>query len=140
MKYVALTEEKIEIEPLFAKLINPKYGAINTFTGTIREWTGEVHTEKIRYTAYAEMALKEMERLAISVEEKYDASVVVVHRLGELELSDIAVFIGVSTAHRAESYEASRLIIEELKKCVPIWKEEFDTDKIRWGGSTRHEN
>ncbi|EUJ33055.1 molybdenum cofactor biosynthesis protein E [Listeria floridensis FSL S10-1187] len=116
MKYVALVEEKIEIEPLFTKLIDKEFGAVNTFIGTIREWTGEIRTEKISYTAYREMAVKELTRLAADVEEKYEANVVVVHRLGELGLSDIAVFIGVATKHRHESYEGSRYIIEELKK------------------------
>ncbi|KMT61146.1 molybdenum cofactor biosynthesis protein E [Listeria fleischmannii 1991] len=134
MRRVELTYDKIAIEPLFQFLIDPKYGGINTFTGTIREWTGEIQTERIRYSAYIEMAQLEMEKLAKDVEEKFDARVVIVHRLGELALSDIAVFIGVATKHRAESYEGSRYIIEQLKNQVPIWKEEFDTDKVRWGG------
>ncbi len=134
MKRVELTHEKIEMAPLYDFLMDAKYGGINTFIGTIREWTNDVRTERMRYTAYEEMALLEMDKLAQFVEDKFDANVAIIHRLGDLEISDIAVFIGVATKHRAESYEGSRYIIEQLKKSVPIWKEEFDTDKVRWGG------
>lgn len=135
MKYVALQHEKIEIEPLSDKLINKNHGGINIFIGTIREWTGDIQTEEINYTAYEEMAMQELEKLAQEVEANWTADVVVVHRLGLLKLTDIAVFIGVSTPHRAACYEASRYIIERLKERVPIWKEEKDTDKTRWGGA-----
>ncbi|WP_163652456.1 molybdenum cofactor biosynthesis protein MoaE [Listeria sp. PSOL-1] len=134
MIHVELTTSEIKIEPLYQKLIDPKFGGMNVFCGTIREWTGDVQTKRIRYTAYEAMALSELEKMANEVADKYQANVVIVHRLGLLNLTDIAVFIGVATGHRAESYEASRSIIESLKEKVPIWKEEFDTDKIRWGG------
>ncbi|MBC1377230.1 molybdenum cofactor biosynthesis protein MoaE [Listeria innocua] len=138
MKYVALQHEKIEIGPLSEKLINKNHGGINLFVGTIREWTGDIQTEEIRYTSYEEMALKELNNLATEVETKWGADVVIVHRLGLLEITDIAVFIGVSTPHRAACYEGSRYIIERLKERVPIWKEEKDVDQIRWGGIDAH--
>ncbi|WP_099224162.1 molybdenum cofactor biosynthesis protein MoaE [Listeria costaricensis] len=137
---VFLTEKEIDISACYQHLVDPRFGGINIFVGTIREWTGEVQTKAIRYTAYREMAEKEMELLAREVEAKYAASVVIVHRLGELRLSEPAVFIGVATAHRAESYEGSRYIIEMLKKRVPIWKEEIDTDGVRWGGAMRDDD
>ncbi|MBC6310345.1 molybdenum cofactor biosynthesis protein MoaE [Listeria sp. FSL L7-1582] len=131
---VRLQQDPIDVGSTYQELVNAKFGAVNMFVGTIREWTGDIQTEKIRYTAYKEMAIKELSKLAHEVEAKYDADVVVIHRLGELELTDIAVFIGVATPHRAASYEGSRFIIENLKKRVPIWKEEVDTDRVRWGG------
>lgn len=115
MKYVALQHEKIEIGLLSEKLINKNHGGINLFVGTIREWTGDIQTEEIRYTSYEEMALKELNKLATEVEAKWGADVVIVHRLGLLQITDVAVFIGVSTPHRAACYEGSRYIIERLK-------------------------
>ncbi|MBC1512689.1 molybdenum cofactor biosynthesis protein MoaE [Listeria booriae] len=131
---VRLQHEPIDVGSTYQQLVNARFGAVNMFVGTIREWTGDIQTKTIHYTAYKEMALKELSKLANEVEEKFDADVIVIHRLGELQLTDIAVFIGVATPHRAASYEGSRFIIEELKKRVPIWKEEVDTDRIRWGG------
>lgn len=71
MKYVALQHEKIEIGPLSDKLINKNHGGTNLFVGTIREWTGDIQTEEIRYTSYEEMALKELTKLAVEVETKW---------------------------------------------------------------------
>ena len=54
--------------------------------------------------------------------------IVVVHRLGKLKVGDISVAIAVSSPHRANSYEASRFIIEEIKRRLPIWKKELYSD------------
>ena len=55
------------------------------------------------------------------------------HRIGDLTIGDVSVAIAVSTPHRAESYEASRFIIEELKKRLPVWKREHYTDgAVEW--------
>jgi molybdopterin synthase catalytic subunit len=58
--------------------------------------------------------------------------VAVVHRVGRLELGDAAVAIAVSAAHRAEAFEACRWVIDTLKRCVPIWKQEHFTDGSTW--------
>ncbi|KAB7707567.1 molybdenum cofactor biosynthesis protein MoaE [Bacillus aerolatus] len=131
---IKLQHTPIDVNYHFQKILNPHHGGNNMFVGTIRDITGTIKTSAIEYYAYEEMAIKEMEKLAQEVEAKYNADVVVVHRLGMLDISDIAVFVGVSTPHRDESYQGSRYIIEELKKRVPIWKKEFDEDKVRWGG------
>jgi molybdopterin synthase catalytic subunit len=50
--------------------------------------------------------------------------IAVVHRVGELQVGDVSVAIAVSSAHRAEAYDASRYVIEEIKKRLPVWKHE----------------
>lgn len=139
MALIKLQTEAIDVEGYYQQLKDPKFGGIVTFIGTIREWTGEVHTEKIEYTAYHEMAIKELEKLAAPVEEK-GARVIIVHRLGELAITDEAVFIGVATPHRKAAFEGCQYIIDRLKETVPIWKKEVDTDDVRWGGTTNGEN
>ncbi|SFE52930.1 molybdenum cofactor biosynthesis protein MoaE [Alteribacillus iranensis] len=131
---VKLQYEPIDIGEFFNKISNPHHGGNNLFAGTIRDITEDVQTTAIEYYAYEEMAIQELRSLAEEVESRFKADIIVVHRLGRLEVSDIAVLIGVSTPHRPEAYEGSRYIIEELKKRVPIWKKEFDHDKVRWGG------
>jgi len=54
----------------------------------------------------------------------------VVHRFGELKIGDISVGIAVSSPHRAEAYEASRFVIEEIKKRLPVWKKEYYVDGV----------
>ena len=58
----------------------------------------------------------------------------IVHRIGKLEISDIAVVIAVASPHRAESYEASRYAIERIKEIVPIWKKEYWVNGEEWIG------
>ncbi|MGM0212699.1 molybdenum cofactor biosynthesis protein MoaE [Enterococcus sp. AZ109] len=135
MAIIKLQKQPIDVKEYYQQLKDPAHGGIVTFCGTIREWTGEVHTTQIVYTAYEEMAIKEMEKLAHEVE-KLGSRVIIVHRLGALAVEDEAVFIGVASPHRKAAFEGCEYIIDHLKQTVPIWKKEIDTDKIRWGGSS----
>ncbi|APX72673.1 molybdenum cofactor biosynthesis protein MoaE [Companilactobacillus allii] len=130
---IEITQEPINTEKLTQSLIHSEYGGVDIFIGNIRRFTDDIETEKIEYTTYKKMAEKEMQKLADKVLSK-GMDVVMVHRIGELQLGDIAVFIGVSAPHRAEAFENCQFLIDELKKTVPIWKKEYDRDKIRWGG------
>jgi molybdopterin synthase catalytic subunit len=79
------------------------------------------------------MALKQMEGLASEALEKFRVrDVALVHRLGRLEIGETSVLIVVTSAHRAAAYEASRWLIDTLKKTVPIWKKEFFVDGAVW--------
>lgn len=133
MSLVKIVDKPIDVDSLTKSLIHNEYGGIDTFLGTIREFTGDIQTEKIEYTTYKKMAEKEMQKLADIVLAK-GMDVVMVHRVGELQLGEIAVFIGVAAPHRAEAFENCQMLIDRLKKTVPIWKKEYDKDKIRWGG------
>lgn len=102
------------------------------FVGTVRQWTGQVETLKIEYSTYQPMAERQLNKLAAPIEEQ-GGRVVVAHRTGVLKLTDIAVFVGVAAVHRAEAFRWCQQMIDALKTEVPIWKKEYDTDKIRWG-------
>lgn len=132
MSYIRITDQPIEVGPLYEKLVAPEYGGIDIFVGTVRQWTGPIETTRIEYTAYQPMAERELEKLAAPIEAA-GGQVVVVHRIGNLALTDIAVFVGVAAPRRAEAFAWCRTVIDTLKQEVPIWKKEYDTDKIRWG-------
>ena len=132
MYYLKISKDPIDVNFLYQKLLAPEYGGICMFAGTVRQWTGEIETKKIEYTAYQEMAEKELNKLAEPIEQA-GGRVVVVHRLGVLGISDTAVFVGVATPRRAEAFKDCHYVIDTLKKDVPIWKKEYDTDKVRWG-------
>ncbi|MCD2255664.1 molybdenum cofactor biosynthesis protein MoaE [Agrilactobacillus fermenti] len=133
MAYVAITDTPIDVTELYHKLVDPKFGGIVTFVGIVREWTDAIQTKSITYTAYQEMAVKQMAQMAAKVEAT-GSRVVMVHRIGHLELTEAAVFIGVAAPHRKAAFQQCEALIDELKQTVPIWKEEFDADKTRWGG------
>ncbi|MCO4760439.1 MAG: molybdenum cofactor biosynthesis protein MoaE [Myxococcales bacterium] len=108
-------------------------GGICTFTGIVRDHSQGKQVAFLDYEAHVPLAEKELERIvaeAIALHGLVDARAI--HRIGHLEIGEVAVDIAVSSAHRAESYEGCRHIIEELKKSVPIWKKETDTAGSSW--------
>lgn len=132
MAYLRISNSPLPVNDLYQRLKDPKYGGIVTFIGTVRQWTGQIETKQIEYTAYEAMAKTQLAKLAEPIE-KQGGRVVIAHRTGRLELTDEAVFVGVAAAHRAEAFKWCEYLIDTLKKDVPIWKKEIDTDKIRWG-------
>lgn len=132
MAEIKITDHPIEVDQFYAKLVAPQYGGINMFVGTVRQFTGSIETLKIEYSAYQPMAEKQLAKLAAPIEAA-GGRVVIVHRVGELALTDVAVFVGVAAPHRAEAFKWCRYLIDTLKQEVPIWKKEFDTDQVRWG-------
>lgn len=133
MTHIAITHQPLDAAVLMQTLMAPQYGGIDIFIGTVRQMTGEIETTAIDYSAYVPMAIKEMQKLAAPYLAQ-GFEVTMVHRIGHLELGDLAVFIGVAAPHRAEAFAACRDLIDRLKQTVPIWKKEYDTDKIRFGG------
>jgi molybdopterin synthase catalytic subunit len=130
-----ITKDPISIESLVKKVTHPHAGAINTFIGTVRELTKGKRTLYLAYEAYEPMAEKKLKQIGDEIQEKWsEARVAISHRIGRLDISDIAVVIAVSTPHRNDSYEASRYAIERIKEIVPIWKKEHWEDGEKWIG------
>ncbi|GEN52910.1 molybdenum cofactor biosynthesis protein MoaE [Halobacillus faecis] len=133
-----ITSEPLEIEEVTKRVIRREAGAVNTFIGTVREFTKGKRTLYLQYETYKEMAEKKLEQIAKEMERQWpSAEVVIAHRIGRLEITDIAVIIAVSTPHRNDSYEASRYAIERIKKIVPIWKKEHWEDGEEWIGDQK---
>jgi molybdopterin synthase catalytic subunit len=79
------------------------------------------------------MALRQMQALAEEAITVHGVrQVAMVHRLGRLAVGETSVLIAVSSAHRAQAFEACRWLIDTLKKTVPIWKKEFFEDGAVW--------
>jgi molybdopterin synthase catalytic subunit len=134
-KRFLITKEAISIEEIVNLVVNPNAGAINTFIGTVREFTKGKQTLSLQYDAYIPMAEKKLAQIGDEIEEKWPGSeLAITHRIGHLTISDIAVVIAVATPHRAESYEASRYAIERIKEIVPIWKKEHWENGEEWIG------
>ncbi|WP_226658577.1 molybdenum cofactor biosynthesis protein MoaE [Pseudalkalibacillus hwajinpoensis] len=135
MEMYKITSDEIDVNQVITSVIRPEAGAINTFIGTVREFTGNKQTVSLQYEAYPSMAEKQLKRIGIEIREKWpNVQTSIVHRIGKLAISDMAVVIAVASPHRAESYEASRYAIERIKEIVPIWKKEYWTDGEEWIG------
>lgn len=130
-----ITDKPINTNEVVELVVRREAGAINTFIGTVREFTKGKKTLYLKYEAYVEMAEKKLAQIGDEIQQKWpDAKTAIVHRVGHLDISDIAVVIAVSTPHRADSYEASRYAIERIKEIVPIWKKEHWEDGQEWIG------
>ncbi|WP_054949620.1 molybdenum cofactor biosynthesis protein MoaE [Numidum massiliense] len=135
MTYCAITNERIRIEDVVAAVSNPLAGAVCTFIGTVRELTGDKKTLYLQYEAYTEMAERKLKQIAAEIKEQHaGAKVAIVHRIGRLDIEDVAVAIAVATPHRPEAFAACRYAIERLKEIVPIWKKEHWADGSFWVG------
>ena len=119
---------------LLEEVANTRNGATVLFVGTVRDVNDGEPVTGLDYSAYSQMATRELESIAREASARWKTpDVVVEHRIGALELGDASVVIAVAHPHRGEAYEASRYIIEELKKRLPIWKKEhYVSGKAEW--------
>ena len=104
------------------------------FTGVVRNHNQGRAVGGVRYDAYEEMATQVLTQIVEEATRLVGSDhIAVVHRVGELTVGDVSVAIAVSSPHRAEAFEASRFIIEEIKKRLPVWKKErYDDDVEEW--------
>jgi molybdopterin synthase catalytic subunit len=130
-----IVEHPICVEEVIKKVARREAGAITTFLGTVREWTKGRQTIYLEYQAYKPMAEKMLAQIGEEIEEKWnDTKIAITHRIGRLDISEIAVAIAVSSPHRKEAYEANEYAIERIKEIVPIWKKEHWEDGETWIG------
>lgn len=131
-----ITREPIKVEEIYEKVVRREAGAVTVFIGTVRELTHGKTTLYLEYEAFESMALKKMEQIIKEMKERWPIlDVAMIHRVGRLEISDIAIAIAVSSPHRPEAYEANRYALERVKELVPIWKKEHWEDGEKWIGN-----
>ncbi len=124
-----ITNKPIDIIKLEATLNDPACGGVVTFSGKVRNHHEGRSVERLSYEAFIPMAQKELEKITDEAMQRFGvAQVQIVHRVGELAIGDVAVWIGVQSPHRAEAFAACQYAIDELKTRAPIWKKEFYAD------------
>ena len=117
---------------MLAKVARDANGATVLFIGTVRDINDGRPVSGMEYTAYRAMAERELADIACEARDRFATDdIAIEHRLGTLDLGDASVAIAVAHPHRGAAYDASRYIIEELKKRVPIWKLEHYVDGTR---------
>lgn len=135
-----LVREPIDPLAVMRRVSAPANGAVILFLGAVRQVNDGRAVSGIDYAAYEEMALSELSSIAAEAAQRFETSdVAVEHRLGTLAVEEISVAIAVGHPHRDEAYAASRWVIEELKRRVPIWKREHYSDGTReWVDPSGH--
>lgn len=128
----AIVSVAIDPAALLAEVTTDGTGATTLFLGTVRDVNEGRPVTGIEYSAYTAMAADELHRIAHEAVDRFDGvNVAVEHRIGTLGLQEISVAIAVAHARRNPALDASRFVIEELKRRVPIWKCEQYVDGTR---------
>ena len=129
MTWSAVTQDPIAPGDVLERIGSDEDGAALLFLGVVRDHADGRPVSGMRYDAYAEMAEEVLDAIAQEAADRLGTDrVAVVHRYGELSIGEVSVAIAVSSPHRAEAYEASRYVIEEIKKRLPVWKKEHYSD------------
>ena len=120
-----LSETPIDVARLRAGVLDPRAGGYASFEGWVRDHHAGRAVDGLDYEAYATLAEREGERIIAEAKARFDViDARCVHRVGTLAIGDLAVWVGVSAAHRGAAIDACRYIIDETKRRVPIWKRE----------------
>jgi molybdopterin synthase catalytic subunit len=124
-----LSEIPIDGAVLVRELAQARAGACVTFEGWVRDHNEGRAVLRLGYQAYAALAQTEGERILTEARAKFAIlDVRCAHRVGTLEIGELAVWVGVSAAHRSPAFDACRYVIDEVKRRVPIWKNEHYAD------------
>lgn len=125
----AIVRRAIDVTALMAEVHETGNGATLVFLGTVREVNDGRAVTGIEYSAYGEMAERELAAIALECAATFDIThLVAEHRLGEMTLGDVSIAIVVAHPHRADAYDASRFVIEAVKRRLPVWKREGYVD------------
>jgi molybdopterin synthase catalytic subunit len=115
----------IDGNALRAELLDPHCGGFTCFEGWVRNHNEGQEVRHLEYEAFEALGVREGERIMAEAAQRFGVTqALCVHRVGDLQLGDIAVWVGVAAAHRDEAFKACRFIIDEVKHRVPIWKKE----------------
>ena len=122
----ALSPTPIDIVALRAAMADVRAGGFVSFEGWVRDQNDGRPVLRLDYEAFAPLAEKEGTRILEETRRNFAVfDIRCVHRIGRLELGDLAVWVGVSAQHRGAAFDACRFVIDEVKSRVPIWKKEF---------------
>ena len=135
-----ITEEPILPNKFFSFSVNPSCGAAASFMGIVRDHDEGKRVKKLHYECYSSMAEKMIGKLIAEAYGRWDIKEIrVLHRIGTLEIGEIAVAIAVSSAHREEAFQGCRFLIESVKQEVPIWKKQIFEDGSQEWVACHHE-
>jgi molybdopterin synthase catalytic subunit len=131
-----IRDEPLSVDEVLAAVADPAAGGVVSFTGLVRATDGGRDVTALDYTAHP-TALAALTRVAEAVVADLDVvRVAALHRVGHLDVGDVAVVVAASAAHRDQAFVAARRLIDDLKATVPIWKDQrFSDGTQEWVGT-----
>jgi molybdopterin synthase catalytic subunit len=136
VRLIAVRDCELSVDEVRAAVADPSAGGLALFAGAVRDTDHDQDVTALSYSAHPS-AEAELRRVAEVIAEKFPVlGIAAVHRVGDLEIGDLAVVVAVSCPHRAEAFDACRALIDLLKASVPIWKHQrFADGDSEWVGS-----
>jgi molybdopterin synthase catalytic subunit len=136
VRLIAVRDTELSVDEVRAAVADPAAGGIALFVGAVRDIDHDRDVAALSYSAHPSAAA-ELQRAAEVIAEKFPVlGIAAVHRVGDLEIGDLAVVVAVACPHRAEAFDACRALIDLLKASVPIWKHQrFADGDSEWVGS-----
>jgi molybdopterin synthase subunit MoaE len=129
VRLAAMSPEPLDVAAILAAVADPAMGAETSFVGRVRDHDPDAATAvaALEYSAHpdAEAALRRIAEQAVG---ETGAVVAVSHRIGRLAVGDAAVVIAVAAPHRAEAFAVCRAVIEAIKRELPVWKRQLESD------------
>ena len=139
--WTGLSGDRLPVVEASAWAVQPSSGAVVTFSGTARDHSvGREGVSRLEYEAYTEQVVPRLDEIAEAARGRWPdlGRVVMLHRVGEVPLTEAAVVVVVSSPHRANAFDAARFCIDTLKETVPIWKRERWSEGESWGLEAQH--
>ncbi|TLQ43879.1 molybdenum cofactor biosynthesis protein MoaE [Streptomyces marianii] len=136
IRLLAIRDTPLSVDEVFRAVGDAAAGGTALFVGTVRNHDGGADVDALGYSCHP-TAGAEMRRVAEKVVAEHPVrALAAVHRVGDLEIGDLAVVVAVSCPHRGEAFEACRKLIDDLKHEVPIWKhQQFSDGTEEWVGA-----
>ena len=139
--WVGLIESPLPLDAASAWVVEPHIGGSVAFNGTARDHSdGRPDVSVLEYEAYVEHVDPRLETLAAEARVRWPdvGRIVMLHRVGRVEIGESAVVVAVGAPHRDDAFLAARFCIDTLKATVPIWKREVWSEGESWGLEPQH--
>ena len=135
LRLIALRDTPLSVDEVQAAVLADEAGGIAVFAGAVRDHDHGHPVSGLTYVAHPSAEAK-LRSVAETVAQKCPVqAIAAVHRVGDLRIGDLAVVVAVSCAHRGDAFDACRMLIDELKATVPIWKHQrFADGSSEWVG------
>ena len=136
VRLLDVRDAPLDVAEVITAVAHPAAGGLNVFVGAVRDHDHGQGVVRLEYTAHP-TAMERLAEVAAEVAAEFEViALAAVHRVGILEVGDLAVVSAVSAGHRDQAFAASRALIDRLKERVPIWKHQTFTDGTEeWVGA-----
>lgn len=139
--WTGLLDGVLPVEEASSWVVLPSCGGVVTFVGTARDHSkGREDVSRLEYEAYEEQVVPRLNEIIAAARSRWPelGRMALLHRIGNVPLTEAAVVVAVSAPHRVEAFEAARFGIDTLKATVPIWKREDWSEGTSWGREAQH--